>query len=228
VCPPSSDNRTAEPVWVSLYCNRINDGVRASHRRVAGSVLRSIDRLSVRRDNDTVGIKGKTAIIAGATSGLAIGGRGDHSGLLLPEVADRQAIRELVDAYARCADRCDAAGQMALFTEDVDFVVYDRGNPVPTHKLRGRAALAPICQRLKAFHATMHMNGQSTTRIDGPRASGVTCSLVHYLTIDGTTRTVMTSAIHYLDSYVKRDGAWLIRQRQVMIHWSETRTLTTG
>jgi uncharacterized protein (TIGR02246 family) len=147
---------------------------------------------------------------------------------VLPEVADRQAIRELVDAYARCADRRDAAGQMALFTEDVDFVVYDRTNPVPTHKLRGRAALAPICQRLTAFHATMHMNGQSTTRIDGPRAWGVTSSLVHYLTIDETIRTVMISAIHYLDSYVKRDGTWLIRQRQVMIHWTETRTLTTG
>ena len=158
----------------------------------------------------------------------AIGGRGDHTGLLLPEVADRQAIRELVDAYARYADRRDAAGQLALFTEDVDFIVYDHSNPIPTHKVRGRAALAPICQRLKAFHATMHINGESTTRIDGPRASGVTSCLVHFLTIDGTMRTVMISAVHYLDSYVKRDGAWLIRQRQVMIQWRETRTLTTG
>jgi len=158
----------------------------------------------------------------------ATGRRSDHTGLLLPEVADRQAIRELVDAYAHCADRRDAAGQMALFTEDVDFVVYDRGNPVPTHKLRGRAALAPICHRLRAYQATMHINGQSTTRIDGARASGVTCCLVHYLTIEGTVRTVMIAAIHYLDSYVKRDSTWLIRQRQVMIHWTETRTLTTG
>jgi hypothetical protein len=56
----------------------------------------------------------------------------------------------------------------------------------------------------------------------------VTCSLVHYLTIDETMRTVMISVIHYLDSYVKRDNTWLIRQRQVMIQWSETRTLITG
>jgi hypothetical protein len=32
--------------------------------------------------------------------------------------ADRLAIRELVDAYAYCADRRDAKGQMALFTID--------------------------------------------------------------------------------------------------------------
>ena len=34
------------------------------------------------------------------------------------EAADRIAIRELIDAYAHCADRRDARGQMALFTED--------------------------------------------------------------------------------------------------------------
>ena len=40
------------------------------------------------------------------------------------EAADRLSIRELVEAYAHCADRRDAKGQMALFTEDTHFVVY--------------------------------------------------------------------------------------------------------
>jgi hypothetical protein len=47
--------------------------------------------------------------------------RGDQTDLSLPQLADRLAIRELVDAYAYCADRRDATGQMALFTEDTDF-----------------------------------------------------------------------------------------------------------
>jgi len=34
------------------------------------------------------------------------------------ETADRPAIRELVEAYAHCADRRDAKGQMAIFTEE--------------------------------------------------------------------------------------------------------------
>src|SRR5882757_11506076 len=38
------------------------------------------------------------------------------------EAADRLAIRELVEAYAYCADRRDAKGQMSLFTEDTHFV----------------------------------------------------------------------------------------------------------
>ena len=40
------------------------------------------------------------------------------------EAADRLAIRELVAAYAHCADRRDAKGQMSLFTADTHFVVY--------------------------------------------------------------------------------------------------------
>jgi len=40
------------------------------------------------------------------------------------EAADRLAIRELIEAYAHCADRRDAKGQMALFTADTHFVVY--------------------------------------------------------------------------------------------------------
>ena len=38
------------------------------------------------------------------------------------EAADRLAIRELVEAYAYCADRRDAKGQMSLFTGDTHFV----------------------------------------------------------------------------------------------------------
>src|SRR6266404_3723566 len=34
------------------------------------------------------------------------------------EAADRLAIRELIEAYAHCADRRDAKGQMSLFTAD--------------------------------------------------------------------------------------------------------------
>ena len=71
----------------------------------------------------------------------------------------------------------------------------------------------------------MHFNGQSTTRVDGARASGVTYCLVHKLRIDGSARSLMIAAIRYLDSFVKRDGRWFIRQRQVVVDWTETRTL---
>jgi len=41
-----------------------------------------------------------------------------HVTLSPDEAADRLAIRELVEAYAHCADRRDAKDQMSLFTAD--------------------------------------------------------------------------------------------------------------
>jgi len=153
----------------------------------------------------------------------------DHVDLSVPEAADRLAIRELVDAYAYCADRRDVAGQMALFTEDTELVVFaDSRNPEPTQRFRGRAALAPVFHELDSCRATMHFNGQSTTRVDGARASGVTYCLVHELTVDETAHTLMIAALRYLDSFVKKDGKWFIRQRQVLVDWTETRPLATG
>jgi hypothetical protein len=46
-----------------------------------------------------------------------------HSGLNPHELADRPAIRELIDFYAHCAERRDIEGQMSLFTADTEFLV---------------------------------------------------------------------------------------------------------
>src|ERR1700739_3193368 len=155
--------------------------------------------------------------------------RGDHADLSLSQVADRLAIRELVDAYAYCADRRDAPGQMALFTEDAYFVVYmDSGSESPTQHLRGRAALAPVFDELNTYVTTMHFNGQSTVVLDGDHASGVTYCLAHHVKVEGSARSLMVAAIRYLDSFVKQHNAWFFSQRKLMVDWTETRPLGTG
>jgi ketosteroid isomerase-like protein len=156
-------------------------------------------------------------------------GRGGQAELSPQEAADRLAIRELVDAYAHCADRRDASGQMGLFTDDADFLVYmDSRNPPPTQQLRGRDALAPVFDELNVYEATMHFNGQSTTVLDGDHASGVTYCLAHHVKVDGAARTLMIAAIRYLDAFVKHDGTWFFTQRKLMVDWTETRTLATS
>src|SRR5580692_3789927 len=68
-----------------------------------------------------------------------------HVSISSNEAADRLAIRELVEAYAHCADRRDAKGQMALFTADTHFVVYmNAKDPKPSQELNSREALAPV------------------------------------------------------------------------------------
>jgi hypothetical protein len=156
-------------------------------------------------------------------------GSRDPADQLVPQLADRLAIRELVDAYAYCADRRDADGQMALFTEDTDFLVYmDSRDPSPTQHLRSRGALAPVFDELNIYETTMHFNGQSTAVIDGDHASGVTYCLAHHVKVDGSARSLMIAAIRYLDSFVKQDGTWLFGQRKLMVDWTETRPLVTG
>jgi hypothetical protein len=79
-----------------------------------------------------------------------------HIAISPAEAADRLALRELVEAYAYCADRRDAAGQMALFTPDTHFVVYmDAKNPIPSQELHSRAALAPVFADLNKYQATV-------------------------------------------------------------------------
>src|SRR5579859_4525093 len=141
------------------------------------------------------------------------------------EAADRLAIRELVDAYAHCADRRDATGQMALFTEDTRFLVfYDLTSAQPSQELHGRESLAPVFDDLNQYAATMHFNGQSTVSLNGDRAAGESYCLAHHLTIteDGQ-RTLMVASIRYLDEFVKQDGQWLFAERRLMVNWIDTR-----
>ena len=63
-----------------------------------------------------------------------------HTELTPAEARNRLALRELVDAYAHCADRRDAEGQKALFTDDTVVAVYvDGEGSEPAYVLHGRA-----------------------------------------------------------------------------------------
>lgn len=147
-----------------------------------------------------------------------------HPSLSVVEATDRLAIRELVDAYAHCADRRDAMGQMALFTDDTRFVVYmDATTNQPTQELHGRDALAPVFDNLNSYATTTHFNGQSTVSIEGARATGESYCLAHHLSVTDAQRTLMIASIRYLDEFVKQDGAWLFAERRLMVDWTETR-----
>src|SRR5579863_2984749 len=152
-----------------------------------------------------------------------------HGAISPQEAADRLAIRELVDAYAHCADRRDATGQMALFTKDTRFLVfYDLTSEAPSQELHGRESLAPVFDDLNQYVATMHFNGQSTIALDGDRASGESYCLAHHLSVaqDGQ-RTLMVASIRYLDEFVKQDGQWLFAERRLMVNWIDTRPSTS-
>ena len=150
-----------------------------------------------------------------------------HATISPSEVADRLAIRELVEAYAHCADRRDAEAQMSLFTPDTHFVVYmNAKDPKPSQELHSREALAPVFADLNKYAATMHFVGQSTIlTLTGDRATGETYTLAHHLTIDGGKRQLMIAALRYYDTFAKIDGAWLFAERLLYVDMLEERPL---
>jgi ketosteroid isomerase-like protein len=144
------------------------------------------------------------------------------------EAADRIAIRELIEAYAHCADRRDAKGQMALFTPDTHFVVYmNAKNPEPSQELHSREALAPVFTDLNKYAATMHFLGQSTIQtLTRDRGTGETYCLPHHLTVNGGKRRLMIAALRYYDTFAKVDDAWLFAERLLYVDWIEERDLS--
>jgi hypothetical protein len=153
---------------------------------------------------------------------------GNHVGVSAEEAADRLALRELVEAYAHCADRRDAKGQMSLFTTDAHFVVYmDAKDPKPSQELHSREALAPVFADLNQYAATMHFVGQSTIfTLDVGRATGEAYCIAHHLMVDGEKRQLLVAYLRYLDTFAQIDGTWLFAERLLYVDWLEERSLS--
>src|ERR1700689_5702725 len=148
-----------------------------------------------------------------------------HVSVSPEETADRLAIRELVEAYAYCADRRDAKGQMNLFTTDTHFVVYmNAKDPKPSQEIHSREELAEVFADLNQYAATMHFLGQTTIlTLTRDRGAGETYCMPHHLTIKDGKRSLMIAALRYSDQFVKIDGAWLFSERRLYVEWIEER-----
>jgi hypothetical protein len=152
---------------------------------------------------------------------------GKHVTISPNEAADRLAIRELIEAYAHCADRRDAKGQMSLFTADTHFVVYmNAKDTTPSMDLHSREALAPVFADLNKYAATTHFLGQSTISLTGDRGTGEAYCLAHHVTLDGGKRRLMIASLRYLDTFVKMEGVWLFAERRLYVDWIEERALS--
>jgi ketosteroid isomerase-like protein len=149
-----------------------------------------------------------------------------HNSISSTENADRLAIRELIEAYAHCADRRDASGQMALFTPDTHFIVFmDAKSTQPAMDLRRREDLAPVFADLNKYEATTHFLGQSTIVLDQNQATGETYCLAHHISVSEGKRSIFIASLRYYDVFVKVDGRWLFAERKLIVDWTETRQI---
>jgi hypothetical protein len=150
-----------------------------------------------------------------------------HTSISSAEAADRLAVRELIEAYAHCADRRDAKKQMSLFTSDAHFIVYmNAKTSEPAMEFHRREDLAPVFADLNKYEATTHFLGQSTIVLDGDRARGETYCLAHHISVSEGKRSIFVASLRYYDVFVKADGPWLFGERKLIVDWTETRPLS--
>jgi hypothetical protein len=139
---------------------------------------------------------------------------------------DRLEIRELIDAYARCADRREADRQKALFTDDTHFVVYLNGEGTePTEDLHGREALTPVFDALNQYEVTMHFNGQSTVTLEDPDATAESYCIAHHVFTGDGERKIMIAYLRYDDTLRRERGAWRFAERKLYLDFSDTGAL---
>lgn len=124
---------------------------------------------------------------------------------IVRELADREAIRELVVSYAECVWFKDAAGAGKLFAEEC---VMDPGTG---QVLRGRDELVASYTRAFAENDFMPFVSNHLVELDRDRARG-TCRLDLRATMNGTA---MIGAGHYEDEYVRLDGEWRFASRRL-------------
>jgi hypothetical protein len=127
------------------------------------------------------------------------------------ELADKQAIRELVLRYCRAIDRRDFALLATLYAEDSED---DHG---AWFKGSGPDFVAWVPSILEQMLATSHQVFNHLVAVEGDYAEGEVYVQAYHLTrgADGKLVKVIGGG-RYLDKYCFRDGSWLFAARKIV------------
>jgi len=146
------------------------------------------------------------------------------------DVADRMALRDLVERYAQAVDRRDIDTVVSLFTEDGVLLSHlTPGTEERPLERRGHDDLRRgLGLGLAVYSSTTHLiGGQVIDHVAGDAAAGTTACLAHHVYEDdegGRRLTVM--AIRYEDRYHRDGGGWRFAERRLRLQWSDDRPLT--
>jgi ketosteroid isomerase-like protein len=123
-------------------------------------------------------------------------------------IEDTLALKKLVDTFSNLADVKDVKSQMDLFTDDAE-VISKTGNQ--TFHSKGKKEIEKaFTDYLALFQIVYHLNGQQTVEINGDHATGISYCFVTLIG-DGKKNQ---SGVRYNDTYVKKNGKWLIKKRE--------------
>ncbi|GJM39048.1 MAG: hypothetical protein DHS20C19_24150 [Acidimicrobiales bacterium] len=135
------------------------------------------------------------------------------------DLADRQALTDLVARYALAVDTRDFADLHQVFVPDATL---DTGRAVRT----GMDQITDAMQGLLRYESTSHLLGQQVVQPTDDGATGITYCTAHHLTVDGDLRTDTVMQIHYHDRYVRTDDGWRIVTRRLDVRWRDTQPVS--
>lgn len=140
---------------------------------------------------------------------------------------DRVALRDLVEAYARCADRIDGEGLASLFLPEGVLRIVRRGVEEEPAQRIGREEIATAIKRLDRYVATMHFVGNHYVTVDGDTATGEVYCVAHHLVGESGSQIDHVMIIRYQDQYQREADGWKIAVRELRVDWTEERTVTS-
>ena len=143
----------------------------------------------------------------------------------LREIADRLALRELVDRYAQTADLRDRSQRDAqvdrVFSEDAVLVG-------PGFELRGREQIRTGLRAIERYEATLHAVHGQIIELHGDDADGDTvCTASHLHETDGRPMK-LDWGIRYRDRYRREPDGWRIVRRELHVVWEQDLPLQLG
>lgn len=129
-------------------------------------------------------------------------------------IADRIAIRDVLERYCRGIDRLDADLVRGVYwDEGVD----DHG----VYKGSGKDFADFVLPRLRErYDGTMHSLHQSLIELDGARAKTETYFVAYHWGRKQDARFIDVAGGRYVDLLEQRDGEWRILHRAVVVEWT--------
>jgi uncharacterized protein (TIGR02246 family) len=142
---------------------------------------------------------------------------------LAGSVSDEDAIRQLAVRYAQAIDRNEPEKLDELFAPDA--VIEG-----PGFRMDGIGEIRGIPGRLKTLYSrTVHVVHQQAVTLSGETASCETHSTANHLTDQGEgAASNLVWSIRYQDRVRRQAGCWRFVHRQLIIDWTETRTVSTA
>lgn len=141
----------------------------------------------------------------------------------LQELIDHHEIRQLLAVYCHGCDRGDEVEMASTYAADS----FDNHG---SRKMDGRRfSIETVEESLRTTNLVSHMLGQSLIKVDGDTAGAETyfIATLLYPGKDGAEgETIGQLGGRYVDTLVRENGKWLIKDRVCVREWSHSHAVT--